>query len=623
MTISYTHIVNGLEVNPPFEWQQQQIKVDFRRENSLSAFGGDTPLIDLGTLIFVNDGGDTFTNKAAKVINDYVDGGADGTTNGLFENITYKITASFIVNNVPETFTFFDGYLEMETYRRISDIKVEIEARAFKDINALVTKVRANSFGFLESINVIGASDYVDIDVVVESQDDAALLFALETTIVLMAIQLAQAVKSLATDLVNITAHTAGGVTGPFAGGLMLLGLIIIDTLFIRVLIKQIGNLLVKIAVIVLPPLLTYKATLLRTLLEKAVSFIGFNLISPIPELDSVAYLPSKPNSDFDIIDSVILSIQGNPFLESGIPRPDDFGYYISDFFTLIERKYNAKFDVIGNDLHIRSENDPFWKSNSTFKPRPISDIDITVMDQKSEERIFNIQDWKANTLISFATDSSDSWTSAYFKGTNFEIIASLNNEIDPRLAKKGGLRKIEIPLALGNRKSQLTDVEEAVAFVTDIIVVQLKTLQKLGLDIPSDLVKLIDIRARIGALRVSQKVHNVAKLIFLGEDGKIPPNHRELLSGRALWDSYWNEISFVDNNFGGQKQIVTNQPLPFTAVDFVNILDKSFFVNDDGADTEVKSILWTPDDDKAVMNSEITLLEPNKSISETFVEPG
>jgi len=583
--------------------------------------GGDTPLIDLGTLVFVNDGGNTFKNKAAQTIIDYVNGGIDGT-NGLFEDITYQI--KFNDTNAGINAIMFDGYLDMETYIQKSPVRVEIEARSFKDVNALVGKIQSNSFGFLEAQGLITQSDFIDVPVVIESQDDSGILFALEVTLTLLAIQFAQALKQLATDLVAVAAFIATLPGGALGAGVWIIGSAILSGIFVIILGINIANILTRIAEIVLPPIFQYKGILLRRLLEIATDFLGFDLESPIDELDNVVYLPSNPSSDFNIVDSVISSVQGFPLIVSGVPRPSDFGYFISDYFNLVGRLFNGKFDTRGNTLHFKSENDPYWQNVSTFKPKAVADKDINALDQKFEERIFNINEFKANRLFSFATDPSDSWTAAYFKGTNFEVITQLQNPVSKKLSRRGGLKKVEFPVALGNRKSQLTKVEEAAAQIADAVIFGITAIQQLGFNIPSSIVDIIEIKQRIGALRISNKVHTVPKLIFMDIDnknnGQIPINQRQLWSAKVLWDKYWIEKTFVQNGFRDQKLLIDNQIIPFTPTDFANITDGSFYTTQEGQEARAVGLRWTPDSDEAILDSWVRQPYCDKLV-ETFIE--
>jgi len=616
MSLTYSHIINGITVNPPKDWQEQQITIDFRQEQVLDAFGGDTPLIDLGTLVFVNDGGNTFKNKAAQTLIDYVDGGIDGT-NGLFEDITYQI--QFNDDQAGVNGTMFDGYLDMETYIQKSPVRVEIEARSFKDVNALVGRIQSNSFGFLEAQGLITQSDFINVPVVIESQDDAGVLFALEALVTLMAIQLAQAVKQLGTDLVAVAAFIATLPGGALGAGVWIIGSAFLSIVLIAIITTRIFILLIRMAEIVLPPVFQYKGILLRRLLEIATEFLGFDLESPIDELDNVVYLPSNPSSDFNIIDSVISSVQGFPLILSGVPRPSDFGYFISDYFNLVGRLFNGKFDITEDTLHFKSENDPYWRNISTFKPKAVADRDINALDQKFEERVFNINEFKANRLFSFATDPSDSWTAAYFKGTNFEVITQVKSFKSRKLSRRGGLKKVEFPTALGNRKSQLTEVEETAAKIADAIIVGITAIQQLGFNFPPGIVDLIDIKRRIGALRISNKVHTVPKLIFM-DGGKIPINQRQLWSAKVLWDKYWVEKSFVQNGFRDQKLIIDNQIIPFTPTDFANIIDSSFYTTQEGQEARAVRLRWTPDSDEAILSSWVRQPYCDKLV-ETFVE--
>jgi hypothetical protein len=354
--------------------------------------------------------------------------------------------------------------------------------------------------------------------------------------------------------------------------------------------------------------------------LEKACAHLGFTLDTNIPELDKYAYLPSNPSSDFNIIDGVINSVQGNPTVKEGVPRPSDYGYFLSDYYDLMGGFFNVKYDIDGTVMHVKSENDPYWKNVSQFNPKPIADKDKDALDQKYEERRFNIADFKANTLLSFSTDSSDTWTSAYFEGTNYEIIARVQNPKDEKLVRSGGLKKIDIPMALGNRKSQLTEVEATASAIVDIVIGNIPEIIQFGFPFPDGIADILDINRRLGALRISQKSFSVPKVVYI-ENGNIPPNHRSELGAKHLWNTYWNEISFVDNDFGRQRQIVENEPVPFTGLDLIDIETGSFFTDINGKESKATRVLWTPDGDTALMNSWKKSVYCNK-LFETFIEP-
>ena len=594
LNLTYTHLIDGKNVTPPEGWPALQPMADFLKDESFETIGDIQPTIDLGELTFVNDAGTSFVNAAQTLI-DISDGGATGTTTGHFINPTYRIE----ISDGNTTEVFFDGYLNMETYLKVSPVRVRIQAENFTDIISIDFRAKRVSFGFLENQGLIGQSDYVEVPFVVELVDDEDMLFALEVTITLLVIQLLQIAKDLAKDLANVAALTASGVTGPVGAVIFAIASAALTAAFFVFVAIQLIKLLAKIAEIIFPPRLFYKGVFLRVLLEKLAAFLGYNLVSPIEELDKVVCLPSNPSSEINVISSIIASVQGIPNLLSGIPRDADFGYFGSDLLNLCERLFNAKFAVLDDtDLHIRTESDPFWIENSTFIMKDVGDFDLSKLDMKSEEEQFNTIDNKASRLVNFLTDSSDQYTSIYFEGTNVEAIAQHETPpTDSRLSNLKGLDKIEIPLALGNGKYELSRAEETLLVVFQKID---ELLAKSTFPIRTSTF----ITNRIGALRLSSKTHSVAKLLWMVPDGRggfeIPENHRDLFSAKTLYEKYHVAKSFVADNFARQRQVTFDKEIPFTFSDYIKILNNSFFTTDTGEVGKIERLEWNPDADIA-----------------------
>ena len=602
MIITYSHIIDGVEVTAPKGWEKNVISVDFRKQDSLTALSSNVS-VDLGTLIFTNDGAIGGLPKSAQYIIDHVEGGFGGGTNGLFEDLSYQIKFQF----AGLEYTMFDGYLDMDTYLKNSPVNVTIEAKPFQDINALVTKAKANSFGYLENIKFITKADYVSIPFIVQSQEDGALLLAAIAVLTLLSIQLAQVLKTFADDVATATSLIATGLTGSAASLIYLAFSVITQGFLILILSIQIVRILNDIKEIVLPSLRYHKSMYLYDLLDKAVTFLGFNLVSPIELLKQVVYLPSKPTNLIDVKKGIVLTNNPDPEILVGIPKPDDYGYYLSDFFKLIETVFNARFRIIGNEMHVRSKKDPYWLNTSNFKAVGVGDKDISKLDLKSEERSYNIQDYKANNLISFATDPADRWTLNYFSGTNYEVIERVISPKNTKLARKGGLREISISLALGNRKSELRTVEKVVGELFSSIN-QLANKKLLGIKplfFLKKLVPKISISERIGALMTSGKTHSVAKLIYF-VNGRIPADHRDKWSAKILWDNGYNYESFIENDFGGQKLIIVDEIIPFGPIEFAKVLDNNFYTRPDGELSEMLRLRWTPDGDIAIIDSAV-----------------
>jgi hypothetical protein len=332
-----------------------------------------------------------------------------------------------------------------------------------------------------------------------------------------------------------------------------------------------------------------------KRMLEKIVSYLGLKLETGIAELDDEVYVPSSPNSALDTTTGLSLFSNLKPPLTQGIPNPDDFGYSFADFFALIESRYNAKFRVVNGDtMVVRTEKDPYWKKQSQYIQRGVADIDTNAQDQKSEEEVFNITEYVAATLVAYETDSNDPWTLINRKGTFFEVSEKVSNPKDKRLVKEGGLREIRFPVALGNRKSELSDVEKAVDNFFKLITLPVKAIQALGFMTSLNL-DALDISRRIGAMRIGGKTYKVPKVVLL-KNGKIPANHRDILNAEQAWNKFWNEKSFIENNFRNQKQLFNSEQIPLNGVEFAQIIDSSVFTKYTGESGEMETLEWIPD---------------------------
>ena len=109
---------------------------------------------------------------------------------------------------------------------------------------------------------------------------------------------------------------------------------------------------------------------------------------------------------------------------------------------------------------------------------------------------------------------------------------------------------------------------------------------------IPGIQVLASNIDDRIGVLKVSQKNHSVAKLLYMpNNDGKIPLNHKSFFKAKVLYDKYWNYKSFVANNFGGQRRIFQERKVPFGFSDFLQCIENSYFILSDGSIGKIEDV--------------------------------
>ena len=52
---------------------------------------------------------------------------------------------------------------------------------------------------------------------------------------------------------------------------------------------------------------------------------------------------------------------------QSGLFKPSDNGYFLSDTIAILTQQFRLRRAIIDNVLHLRPENDPFWTNQSGF----------------------------------------------------------------------------------------------------------------------------------------------------------------------------------------------------------------------------------------------------------------
>jgi hypothetical protein len=111
--------------------------------------------------------------------------------------------------------------------------------------------------------------------------------------------------------------------------------------------------------------------------------------------------------------------------------------------------------------------------------------------------------------------------------------------------------------MALPTRKDSYTVVEETLLQVID-------TLEALAGQMNLTFKLAEKITNRIGVMKMSSIYHSVPKIVYL-KDGLIPPNHRDFIGWKGLYESWHTADSFVEDDYYGQKVLVNNKQIPFS----------------------------------------------------------
>ena len=550
MSSQMQFLIDGIQRNAPREWKGLKV---------LASFDNEATEANITTELF------SFVNDAAKSIIKYIDDGRSGTGVGIYEGMPFEITAS----DAQAVITAFKGYLDL-TDNFVESSPVDCKARIKEDNGLISFSERAEpiTYSWLYSTGVITNADFVNVQYVVEDTDPKAILklIVVNALTFLMVKELAVSVRQLSLDIKDVVATIAGGLSGAVAAVAEAIAQVLIQAVYTAIIAIQVINLIKETVNTLISPVRDHKAMTWRKLLEKGAEGLGYKFNSPILDLDDVVLLPSKPSKDKPV--------------EFGFPRPEDFGYTVGEIYEVAMNMFDAKItiDKTTDTVEFRWIDDPFWIRQSTWKlPPTIEEVEV---------KRYNTVELKANRLIQFNTDVTDDWTIENFKGVNYEVITrpiTFNN--DKRILMKG-LDRVAIPYALATRKDQLRPLEVAVKGLASAAD---RLLNFVGGN--SNLAGTV--QNRVGMMKQSQDIHNVAKVMRINPNGSLPANHRQTWSAKYLYENYHIEKSFVANNFKRQRRMYETLKVKFTFADFVTLIKNSYFTTHDGKNGKVIQIDW------------------------------
>ncbi len=574
--------LTGQTVNPPEEWFDIAVNSSFDNDNIQANISFDS-------FRFVN----VEDQKSSKIIRDWISSGFPG----IFEGIPFKITG---VNNL-NTLDVFDGFIDAsDDVSLLEDGSTITKIKKKDGLNTLDERLGALTWGYLEEIGEVGLSDYTNVDYVVEKKFNFFEILMSNIVFFLLVKALIESVKDLAAQVNDFNAHTTGGLSGPVAGAAWLVIGIILQAIYTALLAVAVINLGIQMFELLLPKKRTHKAINLRRALTIISNHLGYSFVSPATEFDNVYYIPSNINQDeVSFLSGFITQLKGTP---SGIPNITDSGYSCRTFFNMCKDLINGKPAIINGELHLRSENDPFWIKTATFQ----------MPDTLIEEQKFNTDELVSRFEFLFKIDPRDDWTIDNYKGTAYaSTIDAITTTINEAKYIRG-IEELKMLVSLGNRKNELNAMEKtlkSVAEFMDTVVSSIGGSSNLA----------AGIKTKIGVMKVSDNNHSIAKLVYLSGN-KMPSNHRDLFSAKVLYDKYYNHKSFVQNSFGRQRLVYKQVKIPFGLSSFLELIDNSYFYDSQNRLGKITNIDWTIMRDSALVDYWVhEVYAPN--LKETFIE--
>ena len=577
----------GLSTFPPTNWQDVGVKASFIE-------GDPQPALTIEEFEFVLS---SYTELKAQI-----------AAGNIFQGVPFKMSVLSTAPNTLPNNTVFDGYIDLRD-AQINDTegKILANARYKDDLSSVSARLQALDYGFLFDNGTYTVADFEDCPYVVVKIDYIIEAFVQGITLYLMVKQLIELIRIIADSVATIASLLAD--VPPSAGGtIYAIAVALINIAFAIALLVAIINLGRDLLNAFLQPARVHKCISYRKLIEKVCNYLGYAFNSSVTELERYHNLPS--NNNVDQYDDDRGFLQAVKSITNGLPFATDYGYRCTEMFDLVRGMFNGRFAVFGNTIEFHSELNPYWEKIST----------LVFPDILEPAYRYNTDELNSNVFVNFATDVLEGYTIQNFKGTNYQVITRQNTTSDPKGVVIENLAEFQFPVALGTRKDKLNGFEKFFKFLAGLIDGVVNTINALFfLGGTSNLAAKI--QERVGLLKVETNNHTVPKVIYLDKDGKMPANHRALLSAKYLWDNYINELSFIANNYRRQRKVFAGVEIPFGWVDFQKLINNSYFVTQDGKRGKVTDIEWTISKDKAVVSYWIEERYTTNLI-ETYIEP-
>ena len=582
-------LLNGQQADAPRDWQDIEV---------LATFDNEATQANITTSDF------TFVNEENVIIRDYVQAGLNGGE-GIFQGFPLDIEAY----NIDSVRSIFKGFLDLSDDYEESNDKPEVKAKLKRDngLNQFSDRLSPLSYAFLEDKGIFTASDYDTIDYVVVKKINVFEELVSAIILFMMIKELREAIKGTQETINNVIAHAGGGVSGFGVAGIyavVVAAIQIAYTIILTIAIIDLGKQLINT---LSPFIRQHKALKLNTAIEKVVNYLGYDFVTNIEEMETVLYLPSNPKlppEDFiQEIENAITVDAGTP---TGIPNTQDAQYFCPQMFAMVQKLFNAKPAIIDGVYYLYAKDDPFWVQNATY----------TLPSVRPTNKKYNTDEFKASTFLAFETDLKDSWTVDNFLGTNYQVIVDAQNSVNTKAKYLKGLNEVQFGCALPSRYDNLNQLEQQLVVVAGKID---NLVNFFGGN--SDLVGRFE--AKIGCLKQEQNWHTIPKLVIV-EGTKLPVNHRDQFSAKVLYNKYHAEKSFVANGtklWYGQKIRYEGVRVPFGMDNFLELIDNSYFTDDQNRDGKVISIKWKPAQDFAIVDYWVR--QPyTHNLTETFIEP-
>jgi len=500
------------------------------------------------------------------------------STQGVFEGIPYTI-----VTDSGITLEYYVDLAEGTTYR---DFEIEVKIKKRKAYDNFFENADGLSFELMNSKGVV--FPFVDIPYLIIADNQLELGVTLSLATYVMTKEAIQATKDLVTatrDLIEATTPNIGLPPAPSLGEIISLSLALAAQLAYTLSVYAALYKLAQDLFELLFPIVRYnKGCTIKNLIQKGCEYLGYTLDSTLlDEWDKLTLMPVPLVKGKKGIFNFLKNDLAFSFTK-GYPTAQDTVSTLGELIKAIELWFNARTKVYNGVVQI--ERRDYWKNISTNAILPA----LNIQDKRQGEYTLNtIEAWK-RSYIHYQVDYSDINTIDFFDPTDAEYSTEPLSVINSDLVTIKGLNDINIPFALGIRKSRLSWIEE-IAKAFFVLIDGVTGIFGGGTNY------VAKIKNRIGVTQLSQQYFGVTKVLY-ATNGRQPENYVDKIKASNIYKNYHN----IDEiNINGYK-IYSDVPIRLKSDEFVSLLDNNFaYIN--GVLCEILTIRYIDELSQAIIS--------------------
>ena len=601
--------INGQEANDPINLQELTIELNYDKDRIESRISTNEWELGVGNRTGVD---------GARLANEHIEGGNTGAF-GVLEGMPFLLE----LHKAGQINDLFDGFVDLGQGLIECD-RVTAPAIETARIDWLEKNVNF-SFEYLESIGIITDNDNVLVPYVISTLPQT-------TDAVIMVITLFVTATELKNQLQAMSEFLAGMVN-PFSfDNILKLALRIA---YIALLIVTIIKLIKDVIDLIIQPVKYHSGMYYLDLCKKGAEHLGMTFESPIlehPNIVNWLWLPEK-NQVFEADNGVLGFIQKT--------KTNHKGYYkgtYGSWLNLMKQIFKAKLIVDDNVIKLVPED--FNDSTALYQ----------IPNVERGGYRFNVNEFSSNYTITFATDINDKNTIKEYLGTSVQIQTLPETIQNQGMVLMDGLTEINLPFALGKRKTSLTAPEKIVKTLRPIlnpvikamniiifivvggvlgstlrvIITAFKVLKFLG--VVKEIPKALDvgriqlptinnpIEDRLGMLKMENDFITVPKTIMVANNAdprnnKLLPLNEVIISAEYLWENYHFISTFDSDTFGthNQHKLWEVINVPFCYEDYLLVRNNNKILDSDGVSVgELITLKWNPYKQVADINFKI-----------------